>query len=67
VLTVHVLLCSFLAGLRRDDRGQASAEYALVLLGAAAVALLVLTWARHTDRVGQLLDTVFDHLLGRVK
>ena len=33
---------------RRED-GQASAEYALVLLGAAAVALLVTTWATHTN------------------
>ncbi|MEZ5250943.1 MAG: DUF4244 domain-containing protein [Ilumatobacteraceae bacterium] len=27
------------------DRGQATTEYALVMLGAAAVALLVVTWA----------------------
>jgi Flp pilus assembly pilin Flp len=51
---------------RRDEHGQASAEYALVLLGAAGVALLVMTWAKQTDRVAGLLDTVFDHLLGRV-
>jgi Flp pilus assembly pilin Flp len=48
----------------RDQRGQASAEYALVLLGAAAVALLVVGWATKTDKVGKLLDTVLDKLLG---
>ena len=49
---------------RRDQRGQASAEYALVLLGAAAVALLVVSWATKTNRVGKLLDSVMDKLLG---
>jgi Flp pilus assembly pilin Flp len=43
----------------RDERGQTSAEYALVLLGAASVALLVIVWARNTDQVGRLLDTMF--------
>ncbi|HZQ28104.1 MAG TPA: DUF4244 domain-containing protein [Acidimicrobiales bacterium] len=52
---------------RGDDTGQASAEYALVLLGAAAVALLVTAWATHTDAVGNLLDAVLKHLLGRVQ
>jgi Flp pilus assembly pilin Flp len=49
---------------RRDQGGQASAEYALVLLGAAAVALLVVSWATKTDKVGKLLDGVLDKLLG---
>ena len=52
---------------RRDERGQASAEYALVLLGAAAVALLVTAWASRTNRVGRLLDGVVDQLLSRVR
>ena len=44
---------------RRDD-GQATAEYALVLVGAAAIALLVVSWATKTNVVGRLLDFVFD-------
>jgi len=51
---------------RLDQRGQASAEYALVLLGAAAVALLVMAWAARTDRIGRLLDAVVDQLMNRV-
>ncbi len=51
----------------RDDQGQASAEYALVLIGAAGVALLVAAWAKDTDKVGDLLDGVFDHVLGRAR
>ena len=44
--------------LRRSQSGQASAEYALVLLGAAAIALLVAAWAAKSGLIGQLLDTV---------
>lgn len=51
----------------REERGQASAEYALVLLGAAGVALLVGRWATETGRVGRLLDVVLDQLLDRAR
>jgi len=51
---------------RAGEQGQASAEYALVLLGAAAVALLVVAWATRTDKVGKLLDLVFDRVLGQI-
>lgn len=68
MLAIYVFFQSALVRLAaRDDRGQASAEYALVLLGAAGVALLVTSWATKTNRVGKLLDSVFDHLLGRVR
>ena len=50
-----------------DQRGQASAEYALVLLGAAAVALLIVAWATNSDLVGKLLDTVMKAITGKVK
>ncbi len=48
------------------ERGQTTAEYALVLLGAAAVALLLVTWATDTDAIGRLLDVVLDSILDRV-
>lgn len=47
------------------DRGQATAEYALVLLGAAAVALLLIGWATTTDQVSRLFDFVVDQVVGR--
>ncbi len=50
----------------RGDRGQSTAEYALVLLGAAAVALLLLAWAGKTDRIGKLMNSVIDQILGKV-
>jgi hypothetical protein len=48
------------------DRGQATAEYALVILGAAALALLVIAWAANTSAVGDLMDAVLDSVRGRV-
>lgn len=49
------------------ERGQTTAEYALVLLGAASVALLVMLWAKNTDKLGKLLDAVFGNLVKMVK
>lgn len=48
MLALYVHLSTYLAAaggrIGDDERGQASAEYALVLLGAAAVALLIVAW-----------------------
>lgn len=49
----------------RDERGQATAEYALVLLGAAALAGLLVAWATKTDVIGRLLDSIFSKLLAK--
>ena len=62
---LHLQTRFLLRLLARDDQGQATAEYALVLLGAAAVALLVVAWATKTNTVGRLLDAVFGQLLGK--
>lgn len=50
----------------RSTRGQATAEYALVLLGAAAIALLLAAWAARSGRIGDLFDAVIDQIIGRV-
>lgn len=50
----------------RDETGQATAEYALVLLGAAVVAIALITWATGSGRVGDLFDAVFDELQDRM-
>jgi Flp pilus assembly pilin Flp len=49
------------------ERGQASAEYALVLLGAAAVALLIVSWATHSNKIGELFNAVLDRLKGHAE
>lgn len=48
------------------ERGQTTAEYALVLLGAAGVALLLLGWATQSGAIGQLFDAVMDGVIGKV-
>lgn len=48
------------------ERGQGTAEYALLLLGAATIALIVLSWATGTGKIGDLLDAVIDSILAGV-
>ena len=52
---------------RGDDRGQSTAEYALVILGAAAVAALLVAWASQTNKIGRLLDVVLDNVINRFR
>ncbi len=49
-----------------DDRGQSTAEYALLLLGVATIALIVVTWASGTGKIAELFDAVIDSIIGRV-
>ena len=51
-----------------EDLGQATAEYALVLLGAATIALILIGWATGGgNRIAGLLDHVLDTVTGHVK
>jgi Protein of unknown function (DUF4244) len=52
---------------RADDRGQTTAEYALVMLGAAGVAMLLLGWATKSGAIGKLFDVVLSGIVGQVK
>lgn len=54
----------------KRDPGQATTEYALVLVGAAVVALLVVVWATEgggAGRIGELFDTVLSGVLDRAQ
>ena len=48
---------------RRGQTGQSTVEYALILLGAAAIALVVVAWVTRTDLIGRLFDTVVGRIL----
>jgi hypothetical protein len=51
------------------DRGQATTEYALVLLAAALVGLLVIAWATSgggAAAVGRLFDRVIQSVIDKV-
>ena len=49
------------------EAGQTTAEYALVLLGAAAIAALLITWASKSGAIGKLFDAVLSSVLGSVR
>jgi Flp pilus assembly pilin Flp len=70
---VNLVLLSWYVRLRvllsRDfflarEEGQTTAEYALVILGAAALATMVIAWATHSNAVGRLFDAVLNRVLG---
>ena len=57
------------AAVAHGDDGQATTEYALVLLAAALVALLVVGWATAgggAAKVGRLFDRVIDSVIDKV-
>jgi hypothetical protein len=67
------MLRRFLAALSRaftvvrttsSELGQTTAEYALVILGAAALATLLITWATKSHAITKLFDTVIGKVLG---
>ena len=47
--------------LRREE-GQTTAEYALVILAAAAVALVLIAWAQSSGKLPAFFDKVIDDL-----
>ena len=68
-LVVEVALRTAAVQLRSrltDDRGQATAEYALVVLGAATVAMMLIAWATSTGKISSLLNRVVDSIADRV-
>jgi len=65
-LAVQSAFDRFTRTLRPDadnEAGQTTAEYALVLLGAAGVALLLIAWATKSHKISALLDGVLDRIL----
>ncbi len=45
------------------DSGQTTAEYALVMLGAVALATMLITWATGSHAISKLFDTVISKVL----
>lgn len=51
------------------DRGQATSEYALVMLAAALIALLAIGWATGgggAGKIGQMFDRVVEDVMNRI-
>jgi Flp pilus assembly pilin Flp len=51
---------------RRDERGQSTAEYALVILGAVGVASLLIAWAMRSNAISKLFDVIVNKVLSKV-
>ena len=49
---------------RHGDGGQTTAEYALVLLAAAAVAFVLIAWAQTSGKLPAFFDQVIDDITG---
>jgi Flp pilus assembly pilin Flp len=47
----------------RSEVGQATAEYALVLVAAAVVALALISWASTTDMLPSFFNTVMQKVI----
>jgi Flp pilus assembly pilin Flp len=61
---VHERVMDAFGSLARREEGQASAEYALVILAAAAVALVLIAWAKSSGKLPAFFDKVIDDLTG---
>jgi Flp pilus assembly pilin Flp len=48
----------------RRDTGQTTAEYALVILAAAAIAVVLIAWARSSGKLPAFFDQVIDSVIG---
>jgi Flp pilus assembly pilin Flp len=50
------------SALRREE-GQTTAEYALVILAAAAVAVVLITWAHSSGKLPAFFDNIIDSVV----
>ena len=48
----------------RREEGQTTAEYALVILAAAAVAVVLIAWARSSGKLPAFFDHIIDSVVG---
>lgn len=46
----------------QSERGQTTAEYALVLIAAATIAMLIVAWAGNTGAINDFFETIIDRI-----
>ncbi len=46
------------------ETGQTTAEYALVILAAAAIAVVLIAWARTSGKLPSFFDNIIDQVTG---
>ena len=47
-----------------SQAGQTTAEYALVILAAAAIAVVLIVWARSSGKLPAFFDSIIDRIVG---
>ena len=47
-----------------EEAGQTTAEYALVILAAAAIAVMLIAWARSSGKLPAFFDSIIDQVAG---
>jgi Flp pilus assembly pilin Flp len=57
---------SGLRGVLIRQEGQTTAEYALVILAAAAVAVVLIAWAKSSGKLPAFFDQIIDDVTGSV-
>jgi Flp pilus assembly pilin Flp len=63
MLVLQSLWLRALTSLRREE-GQTTAEYALVILAAAAVAVVLIAWAHSSGKLPAFFDQIIDTVVG---
>lgn len=48
---------------RSRESGQTTAEYALVLIAAATIAMLIVAWAGSTGAIGDFFDQIIERIV----
>ena len=61
--TSFVCTCAPCGAIRREE-GQTTSEYALVILAAAAVAVVLITWAHSSGKLPAFFDQIIDTVIG---
>ncbi len=58
--------CAHQPARRRED-GQTTAEYALVILAAAAIAIVLIAWARSSGKLPAFFNKIIDDITNSVQ
>jgi Flp pilus assembly pilin Flp len=60
----YLSLASFVRTSLAKEEGQTTAEYALVILAAAAIAVVLIAWAKSSGKLPAFFDTIIDTVTG---
>jgi Flp pilus assembly pilin Flp len=60
LVSLFVRVQSFL----RREKGQTTAEYALVILAAVAIAVVLIAWAKSSGKLPSFFDKIIDQVSG---